>query len=98
MDLKQIVERIRYFRYEKNLSGKDLSLLIDKEQSYINKLESYDFTPSLKVLFKIIDALEITPEEFFAEDYLTYKNDRDLLEKIKKLKKDKRETLLKFLD
>ncbi len=98
MDLKQIVERIRYFRYEKNLSGKDLSLLIDKEQSYINKLESYDFTPSLKVLFKIIDALEITPEEFFAENYLTYKNDRDLLEKIKKLKKDKRETLLKFLD
>ena len=98
MDLKQIVERIRYFRYEKNLSGKDLSLLIDKEQSYINKLESYDFTPSLKVLFKIIDALEITPEEFFAENYLTFKNDRDLLEKIKKLKKDKRETLLKFLD
>ena len=98
MDLKQIVERIRYFRYEKNLSGKDLSLLIDKEQSYINKLESYDFTPSLEMLFKIIAALGIKPEEFFADNYTTYKNDRELLEKIKKLKKDKRENLLKFLE
>lgn len=41
---------------------------IGKSDTYINKLESKDFTLSLPVLFEIIEALEVTPAEFFADN------------------------------
>ncbi len=72
MNIRDIVERINYFRNLKNISARNLSYDIDKSYNYINKLESLNFNPPMSVILDIINALDISPEEFFAEDYKNY--------------------------
>ena len=69
MDKNEIISRIGYFRTKAKLSQKALSIEIDMNIGYINRLESKkDFLPSLEVLQKIISACGVTVEEFFYED------------------------------
>lgn len=65
MDLKEIIFRIGYFRNKANLRARALSLEIDKNPAYITKLEAGEYKPSMQVILDIIDACNITPEEFF---------------------------------
>lgn len=98
MDKNEIIYRIGYFRTKAELSQKALSIDIDMNIGYINRLESKkDFLPSLEVLLKIIEACNITVEEFFYQDIPNYKEDKIILNKIKELPSDKREALLKLL-
>ncbi len=98
MNGKEIIDRIGYFRTKAKLSQKALSSDIDMNIGYINRLESKkDFLPSLDVLLKIIDACGITVEEFFYSDIQNYKEDKQILCKLKELPLDKREALLKLL-
>ena len=98
MDKKEIISRIGYFRTKAKLSQKALSCDIDMNIGYINRLESKkDFLPSLEVLFKIIESCGVTVEEFFYEDITNYKEDKQILSKLKELPCDKREALLKLL-
>ena len=78
MDLDILVQRIGYFRNKKNLSARELSLLIGKHGGYINKLESKDFNLPTSVLLKILETLNVSCEEFFAENFMTYKTDKEL--------------------
>ncbi|MBQ8522562.1 MAG: helix-turn-helix transcriptional regulator [Clostridia bacterium] len=79
MEFKDIIKRISYFRIEKGISARELSLSIGKSENYINQLESFDFIVPSDVLLQIIDNLGITPEEFFAEDYKNYKTKKAIL-------------------
>ena len=98
MESKDIIERIGYFRNKANLSQKALSIDIDMNIGYINRLESKkDFLPSVEVLLNIIKACGITEEEFFYHDIENYSEDKEILEKLKSLPADKREALLKLL-
>lgn len=98
MDKSEIIFRIGYFRTKAELSQKALSMDIDMNIGYINRLESKkDFLPSLEVLLKIIEACNVTVEEFFYQDIPNYKEDKIILNKIKELPSDKREALLKLL-
>lgn len=98
MEGKEIIERIGYFRTKAKLSQKALSIDIDMNIGYINRLESKkDFLPSLEVLLKIIDACKVTVEEFFYSDIHNYEEDKRILFKIKELPQEKREALLKLL-
>lgn len=98
MDKNEIVDRIGYFRNRAKLSQKALSIDIDMNIGYVNRLESKrDFLPSLDVLMKIIEACGTTPEEFFYGDLQNYENDRKLLEKIKPLSKERKDALLVLL-
>lgn len=98
MDKNEIIYRIGYFRTKAELSQKALSIDIDMNIGYINRLESKkDFLPSLEVLLKIIEACNITVEEFFYQDIPNYKEEKIILNKIKELPSDKREALLKLL-
>lgn len=98
MDGKEIISRIGYFRTKAKLSQKALSIDIDMNIGYINRLESKkDFLPSLEVLLKIIKACNTTTEEFFYSDIQNYKEDIKILCKLKELPIDKREALLKLL-
>ena len=73
MTMREIVTRINYFRVEKNVSARDLSLSIDKNESYIAQLENRMFNLSVNALMSILDVLGVEPEEFFAKDYRNYK-------------------------
>lgn len=97
MKTKDIIDRISFFRTKKNLSARELSLKIDKHDGYINKLESLDFNLPTSVLLEIIESLEITPEEFFAENYQTFKKDEELLALIKSLPQSKKDSLIDFI-
>lgn len=98
MDKNEIISRIGYFRTKAKLSQKALSMEIDMNIGYINRLESKkDFLPSLDVLLKIISACGVTVEEFFYEDIYNHTEDKYILNKLKELPCEKREALLKLL-
>lgn len=98
MDKFEIIERIGYFRTKAKLSQKALSIDIDMNVGYINRLEcKKDFLPSLEVLLKIIEVCGVTVEEFFYNDMENYKQDKEILERLKSLPRDKREALLNLL-
>ena len=98
MNIKEIVERIGYFRTKKNLSARELSMQIGKAPGYINKLEQIKFNLTTEVLLEIIDALEIKPEEFFADNYMTFALDKSLYNTIKNLPPEKKQYLIDFLN
>ncbi|MCI8612664.1 MAG: helix-turn-helix transcriptional regulator [Clostridia bacterium] len=56
--------RIGYFRNQKNLSARELSLRLGKSPTYINQIKSRNFNLSLPALLDIIDVLEISCAEF----------------------------------
>lgn len=98
MDKLQIIERIGYFRNKARLSQKALSIDIDINIGYINRLEcKKDFLPSLEVLLKIIEVCGVTVEEFFYSDIANYEQDKQILTRLKGLPQDKREALLNLL-
>jgi len=79
MKINEVIERISYFRTTKNISARELSLRINKNDAYVSKLECLDFIVPTDVLLQIIDNLGITPEEFFAEDYKNYQTKKNVL-------------------
>ena len=98
MEKLEIIERIGYFRNRAKLSQKALSIDIDMNVGYINRLEcKKDFLPSVEVLLKIIEVCGITVEEFFYADIENYEQDKEILDKLKSLPRDKREALLNLL-
>lgn len=98
MDKQDIIERIGYFRTKAKLSQKALSMDIDMNIGYINRLESKkDFLPSIEVLLKIIKNCGITEEEFFYSDIENYEQDKQIISKYKGLSREKREALLKLI-
>ena len=98
MDKLEIIERIGYFRTKAKLSQKALSIDIDMNVGYINRLEcKKDFLPRLEVLLETIEVCGVTAEEFFYGDIENYKQDKEILEKLKSLPRDKREALLNLL-
>lgn len=90
MNIKDIITRIGYFRNKANLSAKALSFSIGKSHGYISKMEHGDHEPSMQVILDIIDACEITPEEFFYENIDSYKIDKEILTLIKKVDEKKK--------
>ena len=95
---KEIIDRIGYFRTKAGLTQRALSVEIDVNTGYINRLEcKKDFLPSMSVLMRIIEACGTTAEEFFYSSPETYASDKILLDKIKNLPSDKREALMKLL-
>ena len=95
--MKDVIQRIGYFRNKANLSARELSLRLGKHDGYINKLESKDFNLPTSMLLEILEALEITPAEFFADDYANYKYDKEILDLLKTMSKEKRDNLLLFI-
>ena len=97
MDLNELVQRIGYFRNKINLSARELSLRIGKSETYINQVECRNFTVSLPVLFEIIEALEITCAEFYSDNYVAYKQDKEILDTLNALPAERKNSFLDFI-
>lgn len=61
-----IIQRLVAILDQKNLSARQLSLMIDHSESYVNKIINRQIPFTLEELDKICEALELTPQEFFA--------------------------------
>ena len=97
MELQEVIYRIGYFRNKLNISGRELSLRIGKHEGYINKLESKDFNLPTQMLLEIIDALGITPAQFFADDYASYETNKELFSLLESLPEDKKRHIIEFI-
>ena len=97
MTMREVITRINYFRLEKGLSAAELSFRVGKTASYVSKLESVGVTPPTDVMLKIIEALGIEPEEFFAKDYRNYSKNVLIDEEYEKLSDDQKEVVLSVL-
>ena len=65
MEFKDFGINLAKFRAEANLSAYELSLRIDKDPSYIHKVESGKINISLKTILAICDVLDIEPIKLF---------------------------------
>jgi transcriptional regulator with XRE-family HTH domain len=68
MDTKQFGIKLAQTRGAKNISAYALSLMIGKSSNYIHKAETAKINISIKSLFEICDALQISLHELFGSD------------------------------
>lgn len=97
MNIDDLAFRIGYFRNSKNLSARELSLRLGKSPTYINQIESRNFNISLPMLLDIIEVLEISCAEFFADNYTSYKQDKEIIEILSKLSQDRKKTFIDLM-
>ena len=96
-----ISQKVKYFRTQNKMSQEELSEQAGLGLKYINQLENQNVNLTIHSLEKVIDALEMTPEEFFNFDSLELTSDKSdnlslkrINMKIKQLPIDKREKML----
>lgn len=95
---QDIIIRISRARTNANLSARALSQKIEMNDGYINRLESKkDFLPSVEVLLKIIDVCGLTIEEFFYDNYSSYKIDKEIIDLLKNTSEEKKQAILTIL-
>lgn len=82
MTLNEIIERLEYFRKLRKITARELSLRIGKHETYINKLECTDFNLPLAAFLEILKALNVGLDEFFAINYTTFNNDKDIIRRL----------------
>lgn len=58
-------ERLYQLRDERNISARELSLIMGQNSSYINRIENKLTLPSMQGFLLICECLDITPQEFF---------------------------------
>ena len=92
-----LVERVLFFRNRANISASELSMLIDQSASYISKFESVGFNIPCSVILKICEVLEISPSEFFADDYKNYAKNQELKNLIERMPAEERNRLIDYL-
>lgn len=98
MTKEEVIERISYFRNQANMSASELSLKVGKHSGYINKLENKEFNLPISMLLEIIQALNITAEEFFCLGKEYNKETILLCSNFNKLSKANRQTILDLID
>lgn len=57
--------RLAALRENHQVSARKMSLALDQNSSYINRIENKKAFPSMQVFFQICDYLDITPGAFF---------------------------------
>lgn len=59
--------KIRYFRKKLGLSQEALALKADIHPAHLGKLERNEKSPTIETLDKIVNAIDISYEEFFSD-------------------------------
>ncbi|MGN0961815.1 MAG: helix-turn-helix transcriptional regulator [Christensenellales bacterium] len=98
MTLEEIINRISRLRTRKGLSARELSLRIDKNEAYINRLEyRKNFEPSISVINDIVTVCDSSMEEFFYYDIDEYIRDKQIIELLKHTSNNKKQAIIELL-
>lgn len=62
---KNVGKKIRKYRLEKGLTQEKLAEILGVNQKYIGHVERFERKISNKILIKIMDLWQISPEEFY---------------------------------
>ena len=65
MTTREIGINLSRIRAAKGLSAYELSLRLNKDASYVHKVENAKINPSLQTILDIAKVLEISPKELF---------------------------------
>ncbi len=99
MELVEIIDRISKIRTRANLSARELSLRIGKNESYINRLEyRKNFEPSVTVIAEIAEACGSSLEELFYYDIAEYCKDREIIALLKTCNDKKKKAIIDLLN
>ena len=82
---KYLIDRLGMMRAKAGLSARELSGRIGKCNTYIAKFDNGDLAMPSEVLLDAIQVCGSTPEEFFFEDVVNYKEAKELFELYKTL-------------
>lgn len=94
MNYKDILFRIGYFRNKNNLSARETSLQLGYSESFINRIERETVELKVSTLLQFMNICNITPEEFFYYKPENYEKDKELLEIIKSLSNENKNSLI----
>ena len=99
MNLDEIIIRISQLRTRENLSARELSLRIGKNEAYINRLECRkNFEPSISVINDIAIACHSSLQEFFYYDINEYETDKKIIDSLKRIDPEVKKALLKIIE
>lgn len=92
---KEIIERISYFRTQKNISAYKLGMELGHSKTYFYRIESGEIQLTLDMLLEVLEILQVTTTEFF---YPTLKeDDKVLLNMIENLSPENKQTILDLI-
>jgi transcriptional regulator with XRE-family HTH domain len=98
MEIKEVIQRISQLRTKANLSARELSLRIGKNEAYITRLESKNtFEPSVSTLLDIITVCNSNELEFFYYDINQYKKDLEIINLLKTTTEKKKQAIIDLL-
>ena len=69
MDYIALGKNVKKFRLMRSMRQKDLAELCDSSDSYIGHIENERGIPSLEMVVKIANALEVTVDQLLSESY-----------------------------
>ena len=99
MELSEIIDRISAIRTKANLSARELSLRIGKNESYINRLEyRKNFTPSIVVISQIAEACGSSLEEMIYYNINQYEKDKEIISLLKTCNDKKKKAIIDLLN
>ncbi len=98
LDFAFIGQRIKEVRTEKKLTQEKLAEITDVNVSHISNIETNKVKVSLTLLVQICNALDITLDYLLENEYHAPVSvtEKELLNVIKDMKKEKQETLLRI--
>ena len=81
-----VIKRIGYFRTKANLSMREASLQLGYNPQFMSTIENKTIELKVKTLLDFCNMLEITPQDFFYMGDHYNKEDKNVLDLMKKLK------------
>ncbi|WP_431033409.1 helix-turn-helix domain-containing protein [Pseudomonas yamanorum] len=66
----QLAENIRWMRRVKNLTQEQLALMAEVDRTYVSQIERCTGNPSLMVLCKLANTLEVTTDQLLTEPHV----------------------------
>ena len=98
LDFRLIGQRIKEIRTEKRLTQEYLAKMTDVNVSHISNIETNKVKISLTLLVGICNAMDVTIDYLLENEYhnATTVTEKELINTVKNMEKDKQETLLRI--
>ena len=89
---KEIIERIGYFRNQRNISAYKLGIELGHSKTYFYRIESGEIQLTIDMLLEVLDILQVTTTEFFCPTLK--EDDKVLLDMIDDLSPENKNTII----
>ena len=92
---KEIIERIGYFRNQRNISAYKLGIELGHSKTYFYRIESGEIQLTIDMLLEVLDVLQVSTAEFFCPTL--NKDDKVLLDMISGLSQENKQTIIDLI-